>query len=101
MLQIIFKETFRTFELMQQGFLFVWIGFTSFLDWLNSISHPVLKANTFWAQLGFFIASLLFLPFPWWVSFIFIFLPPLFSLPLIILFYLMFIASFAFEIVFL
>ena len=100
MLQIIFKETSRTILLIQQGFLFIWIGFTSFFDWLESISHPMLKANTFWPQLGFFITSLCFSPFPWWTSFFFVFLPATIALPILILFYFMFITSFAYGIVF-
>ena len=101
MLKVIFQETVNIIEHIQQGILFIWIGFTSFLDWLEGISHPMLKANDFWPQLGFFIASLWLSPFSWWTSFIFIFLPKIIALPILILFFLMFIASFAHGIVFL
>ena len=100
MLQIIFRETVSFFGLVWLVLNFIWLGFTSFLDWLECISHPILKANPFWAQFGFFFVSLLFLPFPWWVSFIFIFLPPMFAASLLIFFYLLFIASLSFGIVF-
>jgi len=101
MMQIIYRETILTFALIYQGGLFVWMWLASIFDWLNHVPYiSAVKSNEFVISMCFFAGALILSPFPWWSALIVMVLPWYLAIPSLIVFYLMFIFSFASSIVF-
>lgn len=101
MMKIIYQETIGTFKLVEKIGFFIWMGLASFFDWLNHLPYiSAVKSNDFIISVCFFVGALILSPFPWWSALIIMVLPWYLAIPSLIVFYLMFIFSFASSMVF-
>ena len=101
MMKIIYQETIGTMKLVEKIGFFIWMWLASFFEWLNDVPYiSAVKANDFVISICFFLAALILSPFPWWSALIIMVLPWYLAIPSLIVFYLMFIFSFASNIVF-
>lgn len=100
MIKSFFRVLIGVCAMIWQVFLFMWLGLNAFGEWLHEVLHNVFNANGFTAKLVILVAAMLFCPFPWWVAFLLIFVPMPIVIPMLVIFYIMFVASFATSIVF-
>jgi hypothetical protein len=89
-----------TILMIWQILLFLWVGLHAFGEWLHDVIHDIFKANGFIGKLAIFVAAMLFCPYPWWVAFLLVFVPAPVAVPVLVVFFIMFVASFAQSIVF-
>ncbi len=101
MIKAFFQAIISIFESIWQVILFAWLGLHAFFEWVHAIIHPFFTVNTFVSQLALFVGSILFSPFPWWTAFFFLLIPMPIAIPILAVFIIVFIVSFAQSIIFL